>query len=613
MRFYCPKCDLKYRIEGDKLTAQPNAQLRCNACHTVFGVQSAVKLAQHRVADGRVAVDGKPNLSLPPPKPTPVSFKPTDPVVASPGKGVVTLPLLDVTARPRNESLKQLNEKGGLTTPSLVPRLGTLNIGPKITRRSTGARAPLTAKGLRPTYDPVPLASKLKAKTAPEPLDSVEPPRPAHVSGRGSTRAFAPLTQDRANPAVPLLPLNRAALGATEVEPEAPSQPAPPSRPHSGPPSRPARSRPAPSSLPIPGRRISGPPVAVGVERVEVFEPLEELDEELISVEAEAPTTPVVAADTSSPLDTADEVYPLPDGAPSGEGGSVEPSAAPSPPTVENAASDAWAEPSMIERPMPSSVRLAVGRERTAPVFMPMDAEPPFVTKRTGISLMKAVTVALVASVVGFGAGYALGTKSEQSARHASLVTHEGERVARVDIPPPPEAQSSEQVAAEGATRAELDQPHPGTVDPTARMTTRASKTVGASPGAHDTIVSALGTLEGSVDGPAVRATETPSTKGAALGARAIQATVKRFQPGIKRSCWQPQLNRRGTDAVGTARVSTTVTVAPTGWVVSVSPEGDPTGYPGLATCIAGRVKTWKFPRAATETTVVIPFVFAAQ
>jgi hypothetical protein len=81
----------------------------------------------------------------------------------------------------------------------------------------------------------------------------------------------------------------------------------------------------------------------------------------------------------------------------------------------------------------------------------------------------------------------------------------------------------------------------------------------------------------------------------------------------VKRSCWQPALDTRDKDAPTSARVNVTITVAPSGSVQDVSTSGDPRGYPGLASCIAGRVRGWQFPAASASTTLNVPFVFAAQ
>ncbi len=97
------------------------------------------------------------------------------------------------------------------------------------------------------------------------------------------------------------------------------------------------------------------------------------------------------------------------------------------------------------------------------------------------------------------------------------------------------------------------------------------------------------------------------------LDSTAIQRTVSRYTGSVKRSCWQPALDTRAKNAPSSARVSVTITVAPSGQVTGVRTSGDPKGYRGLAGCIQSRVRRWRFPASGGTTTVNVPFVFAAQ
>jgi hypothetical protein len=100
---------------------------------------------------------------------------------------------------------------------------------------------------------------------------------------------------------------------------------------------------------------------------------------------------------------------------------------------------------------------------------------------------------------------------------------------------------------------------------------------------------------------------------GQPLDSGTIQRTVSRYTGSVKRSCWQPALDTRSRDAPTSARVNVTITVGASGGVQSVSTSGEPAGYRGLASCIAGRVRGWQFPASSGTTTVNVPFVFAAQ
>ncbi len=110
-------------------------------------------------------------------------------------------------------------------------------------------------------------------------------------------------------------------------------------------------------------------------------------------------------------------------------------------------------------------------------------------------------------------------------------------------------------------------------------------------------------------------ASEQPVTAApdATLSSATIEGTVARYKASVKRSCWQPALEARAADAPTSARVNVALTIAPSGSVQSVTTSGDPKGYPGLANCIAGRVRGWQFPPSGSSTPVNVPFVFAGQ
>ncbi|HEY3495048.1 MAG TPA: GYF domain-containing protein [Polyangiaceae bacterium] len=104
-----------------------------------------------------------------------------------------------------------------------------------------------------------------------------------------------------------------------------------------------------------------------------------------------------------------------------------------------------------------------------------------------------------------------------------------------------------------------------------------------------------------------------PAGGGGQLDSGQIQATVSKYTGSVKRSCWQPALDSRDPSAPTSARVMVSITVGGSGAVQGVSTSGEPRGYPGLASCIAGRVRSWQFPATGGTTTANVPFVFAAQ
>jgi predicted Zn finger-like uncharacterized protein len=123
------------------------------------------------------------------------------------------------------------------------------------------------------------------------------------------------------------------------------------------------------------------------------------------------------------------------------------------------------------------------------------------------------------------------------------------------------------------------------------------------------------GLQPGQQNGPSAGpgAGESATGGGGQLSSADIQKTVSAQQPGVRRACWERALNSRDLGAPSSARVSLSITVAPSGQVTRVSSTGDPAGYPNLATCIENRVRSWTFPRSGEQTTVNVPFVFTAQ
>ena len=117
----------------------------------------------------------------------------------------------------------------------------------------------------------------------------------------------------------------------------------------------------------------------------------------------------------------------------------------------------------------------------------------------------------------------------------------------------------------------------------------------------------------GPQSGPSETGSSGTASAGQALDSATLQKTVSRYTASVKRSCWQPSLDSRAPDAPTSARVSVKIDIAPSGNVSSVSSNGDPKGYRGLATCIESRVRNWSFPPSSGATTVNVPFVFAAQ
>jgi predicted Zn finger-like uncharacterized protein len=117
-----------------------------------------------------------------------------------------------------------------------------------------------------------------------------------------------------------------------------------------------------------------------------------------------------------------------------------------------------------------------------------------------------------------------------------------------------------------------------------------------------------------SVQGPSANGPSgSQGSAGGQLSQGEISGVVASNQPVIRRNCWQPALDARAKDGASNARVSAHIVIGPSGSVQSVSAGGGEKDFPGLSSCIASRIRGWKFPASSGSTPVDVPFVFAAQ
>jgi hypothetical protein len=228
-----------------------------------------------------------------------------------------------------------------------------------------------------------------------------------------------------------------------------------------------------------------------------------------------------------------------------------------------------------------------------------------------GLPRARTPLAAWLAIVVALGFGLVLGFvffSSQKPPETVVKIVEVPAKSGQVPValaPPPPEAATSA-IAQNDATK-------PKTGSKSGSKTTDPAN--GADKGGGLTGLKGLGGLTPAPGGPGASGPGGAATPGGGgqLDAGQIQATVGRYTGSVKRSCWQPALDSRDANAPTSARVMVTITVGPSGSVQNVSTSGEPRGYPGLAGCIAGRVRAWQFPATGGTTTVNVPFVFAAQ
>jgi hypothetical protein len=114
------------------------------------------------------------------------------------------------------------------------------------------------------------------------------------------------------------------------------------------------------------------------------------------------------------------------------------------------------------------------------------------------------------------------------------------------------------------------------------------------------------------VPGPAATAAPQGNAGGNQLSSSEISAVVAQNQAIIKRKCWVPALEAKPPNAPSSAKVLGSLVIGSSGSVESANASGGD-AFPGLASCIASRMKNWKFPPSSGSTPVNVPFVFAGQ
>ncbi len=299
----------------------------------------------------------------------------------------------------------------------------------------------------------------------------------------------------------------------------------------------------------------------------------------------------------------------------------------PAPAPVRTTAS-ATATPEPTGAPLgPISVSVAVENpvfaERRAPVYSQAPAELTAaeleamgVSQRSGPS-MGVLLLALFAAVI-LGAAGALvlpgllvnkpAVPVAANAPKASVGTRSGDTppAGNAAVGQPETLKEAPIVAVTGRTNPSGG-PLAKTADSSAADAQKAAETSAGLKG-----LAGLKGVSGPQGGPS-GAVQAP-TSGEPLDAAAVQRTVARYTPAVRRRCWQPALDTRAQDAPTSARVMISIQVASNGKVSTVSSTGDPRGYRGLARCIESSVRGWEFPPSSGQTPQFnVPFVFAAQ
>lgn len=248
-----------------------------------------------------------------------------------------------------------------------------------------------------------------------------------------------------------------------------------------------------------------------------------------------------------------------------------------------------------------------------SPAVAPPSVDSPPVRERPQRAPLHPLAYAVIAMAAAFGgvAAFVLLTRPEAPPPPAPVATA-ATAVAVVDpgaaaVPPPPAIE--EPVAAPSAVADTAPVAGgPTGVRPSGAPTAAPKGSTAAAP------IDTSGFASSGIAGP----TSTPDPTGggsnlpSTLSEGEIRGVVSSNTASVRRKCWEPALDAAGPSGKKTARVNASITIAPSGAVKSAAASGG-NDFPGLADCIAQRIRGWKFPAAGGETSTAVPFVFASQ
>jgi predicted Zn finger-like uncharacterized protein len=587
MKFICPSCKAKYQIADEKV-ADHAVRMKCRKCARVIRItQRGAELAES-------AAPSKPQASAVTPAPRPTG-------------GALSRP-----SRP--------------SATSLAPRPPLVGSGLSAPRPSSAMKPPPRPSGVSPKpaaasggAAQTPLRS---AAQGPEPAQNASGPRAAGAAGKATGAVAAKAVPAARNAAAAAVAQGNAlakkgiALAKDATPAKARGAPAAPKAltPNKGAAVAPRTSVEAHAQSPEVAPPSSDSALA-GAFTAAVQAPGTDLDtvgdEWFVGING-VPVGPIKLAELRSkaasgavtreslvwrdgfeewkPLGTFPELVAVVEEGTSSTRASMEP-----------LSPDATIASAMVPRALIEPVPTVV----SAPAEDQAELEQLAGLRRKGGLSVPQIFAMVVAILFGLTVGFVVFSGTEKTKEVIKYVKVPSETEARDQAPAPEEPNAldtdkAEQAAAEPAK---------------ATRNVKPGKTT-ATESEQKTGLKGLSGLSGLAAGPSngpSGSQASNASSGKPLDSAAVQSTVRRYTPSVKRSCWQPALDTRDANAPTSARVGVTITVSGSGSVQNVSTTGDPRGYRGLATCIARRVQGWQFPASSGQTTVNVPFVFAAQ
>jgi len=106
----------------------------------------------------------------------------------------------------------------------------------------------------------------------------------------------------------------------------------------------------------------------------------------------------------------------------------------------------------------------------------------------------------------------------------------------------------------------------------------------------------------------------TPGTASAdTVSSSQLSRVIDSYRPVVRRTCWRPALESKGSEGAVSARVQLDIVVGPSGSVDMITATGAEQSFPGLSTCIASALRRSQFPASGATTPVKAVFMFLEQ
>jgi hypothetical protein len=92
-----------------------------------------------------------------------------------------------------------------------------------------------------------------------------------------------------------------------------------------------------------------------------------------------------------------------------------------------------------------------------------------------------------------------------------------------------------------------------------------------------------------------------------------LSRVMDSYRPAVRRACWGPVLEAKGSEGTVSARVQLDIVISPSGSVDVLAASGAEQSFPGLSMCVAGAMRKSRFPASSVATPLRAVFMFLEQ